>query len=297
MVDQVQGGVAGEHPAACPFFRLTRRATTTGPSAARQAPLSKRIKEIAETRVRYGYRRIHVLLRREGWSVNVKRVSRLYREKGCNCAQAAAPARQAKLREAIAATLPRTRSGRWTSCMISCSMAGVRGSHRRRHVEPSLSGDARLSISDSLEVIDALEQRARANGLPKTIRVDKVRPIRPRTSICGRSCERRHARLLTPRQADRQRLRGNLDATVRLECLGRYWFLDLDDACQKVEEWRTEYNEVRPHSAIGDRTPLSLIHLPRQQAEALNRPGDSHLNRTNFSGCAQAARPAQIWQV
>ena len=49
-------------------------------------------------------------------------------------------------------------------------------------------------------------------------------------------------------------------------------FLDLDDAREKVEEWRTEYNEVRPHSAIGDRTPLSLIHLPRQDTEALNRP-------------------------
>jgi putative transposase len=48
--------------------------------ARRQAPLSKRIKEIAETRVRYGYRRIHVLLRREGWLVIVKRVCRLYRE-------------------------------------------------------------------------------------------------------------------------------------------------------------------------------------------------------------------------
>jgi len=38
------------------------------------------------------------------------------------------------------------------------------------------------------------------------------------------------------------------------ECLGRRWFPDLDDAREKVEEWRTEYNEVRPHSAIGDRT-------------------------------------------
>lgn len=47
-----------------------------------QADLKKRIKEIAETRVRYGYRRIHVLLRREGWPVNAKRVYRLYRELG-----------------------------------------------------------------------------------------------------------------------------------------------------------------------------------------------------------------------
>ena len=50
-----------------------------------QAPFSKRIKEIAETRVRYGYRRIHVLLRREGWQVNVKRVCRLYRLMPARC--------------------------------------------------------------------------------------------------------------------------------------------------------------------------------------------------------------------
>ena len=47
-----------------------------------QADLKKRIKEIAETRVRYGYRRIHVLLRREGWAINAKRVYRLYHEMG-----------------------------------------------------------------------------------------------------------------------------------------------------------------------------------------------------------------------
>ena len=47
-----------------------------------QADLKKRIKEIAETRVRYGYRRIHVMLKREGWPVNAKRVYRLYHEMG-----------------------------------------------------------------------------------------------------------------------------------------------------------------------------------------------------------------------
>ena len=47
-----------------------------------QADLKQRIKEIAETRVRYGYRRIHVLLKREGWAINAKRVYRLYHEMG-----------------------------------------------------------------------------------------------------------------------------------------------------------------------------------------------------------------------
>ena len=51
---------------------------------------------------------------------------------------------------------------------------------------------------------------------------------------------------------------------------------------EKVEEWRTEYNEVRPHSAIGDRTPLSLIHPPRQHVEAPTRPEILSVNRSNF---------------
>jgi putative transposase len=54
---------------------------------------------------------------------------------------------------------------------------------------------------------------------------------------------------------------------VRLECLGQHWFLDLDDATHKVEDWSREHNEVRPHSAIGDRPPIDLIQKPLQPTE------------------------------
>jgi len=47
-----------------------------------QAAVERRIKEIAETRVRYGYRRVHVLLRREGWVINMKKTRRIYNELG-----------------------------------------------------------------------------------------------------------------------------------------------------------------------------------------------------------------------
>lgn len=49
-----------------------------------QAAVEKRIKEICETRVRYGYRRVHVLLDREGWDINIKKVYRIYRSWGCS---------------------------------------------------------------------------------------------------------------------------------------------------------------------------------------------------------------------
>ena len=67
---------------ACRALPVDRSTYHYRPRRPEQAGLRNRIKEIAETRVRYGYRRIHVLLRREGWPVNAKRVCRLYREMG-----------------------------------------------------------------------------------------------------------------------------------------------------------------------------------------------------------------------
>ena len=65
---------------ACRVLKAPRSAQQYKPIRDDQADLKQRIKEIAETRVRYGYRRIHVLLRREEWSINAKRTYRLYHE-------------------------------------------------------------------------------------------------------------------------------------------------------------------------------------------------------------------------
>ena len=113
-----------------------------------QAPLRKRIREIAETRMRHGYRRIHVLLRREGWHVNVKRVRRLYNLEGLQMRLKPPPV-MAKLRgdrsdttgpnQVVGDGLDARRALRWTTIM---------GSYRSRHLEPRLSGHAGLSIGD-----------------------------------------------------------------------------------------------------------------------------------------------------
>ena len=82
MVDDIRAVWQVSIRRACEVL-LTGRSTYHYRSrSAEQADLKKRIKGIAETRVCYGYRRIHVLLRREGWQVNPKRVYRLYKEMG-----------------------------------------------------------------------------------------------------------------------------------------------------------------------------------------------------------------------
>jgi len=82
LVDDFRGTWQVSIRRACGVLRAERTSYHYRGSRADQANLKKQIREIAETRVRYGYRRIHVLLRREGWDVNGKRVYRLYKELG-----------------------------------------------------------------------------------------------------------------------------------------------------------------------------------------------------------------------
>ena len=82
MVDHVRGAWQVSIRRACRAVPVDRSTYHYRSKRAGRAPLMNRIKEIAETQVRYGYRRIHVLLRREGWLVNAKRVCRLHREMG-----------------------------------------------------------------------------------------------------------------------------------------------------------------------------------------------------------------------
>lgn len=82
MVDELRGVWKISIRRACDVLGACRSSYQFKSTRPPQADLKNRIKEIAETRVRYGYRRIHVLLRREGWQVNHKRVHRLYTEMG-----------------------------------------------------------------------------------------------------------------------------------------------------------------------------------------------------------------------
>lgn len=108
----------------CSTLRIDRALYVYKSKRGDQAALKSRIREICETRVRYGYRRVHVLLLREGWDVNVKRVYRLYRELSLQLRNKT-PKRRVKASCArIEQMLSKsTRLGQWTSCTTSSPLA------------------------------------------------------------------------------------------------------------------------------------------------------------------------------
>jgi putative transposase len=239
-----------------------------------QAPLRKRIREIAEMRVRYGYRRVHILLRREGWLVNVKRVRRLYCLEGL----------QMRLKP------PRRR----VMAKLRCDRSDATGANQvwaMDWMHDELFDGRRLWVltvvdtwsrvcpvlrvcrtATAVEVIDALEEARRRFGLPHTIRVDQGSQFTSKELDLWAYANNITLDFSRPGRPIDNAYAESFNARVRMECLGQHWFLDLDDARQKVESWRVEYNEVRPHSAIGDRTPMSLIQKPPEPSGASNGP-------------------------
>src|SRR5262245_45256985 len=133
-----------------------------------QAHLSECIREIATTRVRYGYRRIHVLLRRDGWRVNPKRVYRLYREMGLQLRNKTPKRRvKAKLREDRQT---------WAMDFVHDQLA----TGRKLRVLTIIDTFSRFSPAveprfnfRGPDVVEILEEVGRQVGFPKAIRVDQ----------------------------------------------------------------------------------------------------------------------------
>jgi putative transposase len=139
-----------------------------------QAGLERRITEICETRVRYGYRRVHVLLRREGWTINIKKTRRIYNELGLQLRNKHPKRRvKAKLREdRQEATGP---NDVWAMDFVHDQLAI--GKKLRiltivdTHSRFCPATDPRFTYRGE-DVVQTLERICGRNGYPKTIRVD-----------------------------------------------------------------------------------------------------------------------------
>ena len=227
-----------------------------------QAALAERIREICATRVRYGYRRVHVLLRREGWQVNHKRVRRLYNEMGMQLRNKAPKRRvKAKLREDRQEAVSANET--WAMDFVHDQLATGRKLRVLTVVDtfsrfsPAL--DARFSYRGE-DVVATLDRVCAQVGFPKTIRVDQG------SEFVSRDLDLwayRHGVTLDFSRPGKPTDNAFIEAfngRFRAECLNQHWFLTLADAREKMEAWRRYYNEDRPHGAIGYNVPIALMN-------------------------------------
>jgi len=233
------------------------RSTVRYQSRARdQTPIRMRLRELAATRVRYGYRRLHVLLRREGWKVNHKRIWRFYKEEGLEVRTKKRRKRVSALRVVLpAAAMP---NERWSMDFVSDSLHDGRRFRVLTLVDHVSRVSPAIEVGTSItgrRVVAVLEKLARTHGLPQVITTDNGTEFTCRA--VDEWAHRNGVKLdfIRPGKPIENAYIESFNGRLRQECLEQHWFVSMEDAKEKIEAWRIDYNEYRPHTALGNQTP------------------------------------------
>ncbi|NVN13248.1 IS3 family transposase, partial [Nguyenibacter vanlangensis] len=262
LVDMLQGDWKVSTRRACAVLRIDRSLYVYKSKRGTQAELTQKIREICETRVRYGYRRVHVLLKRDGWAVNPKRIYRLYKELGLQLRNKV-PRRRVKAKVREDRRPAAHNNDTWAMDFVHDQLATGRKIRILTVIDTfsrfSPATDPRFSYRGE-DVVQTLERICAQMGYPKSIRVDQGTEFVSRDLDLWAYQKGVVLDFSRPGKPTDNSFIESFNGKFRAECLNTHWFMSLDDARAKMEAWRQDYNEVRPHSAIGNKPPISLLN-------------------------------------
>jgi len=223
--------------------------------------LRKQVVELARENPKYGYRRLHVLLRKTNEGVNHKRVYRVYREAGLLVRR---KRRKRLVREGVAKPVLTGANQEWALDFVHDAMASGRAMRALSVIDVYTRECLALEVDTSFgsrRVTRVLEQIVVERGVPKAIRCDNGPELTSRHFLAW--CIERRIELVHI-QPGRPMQNGHVESfhgKLRDECLNASWFENLWDARRKIAAWQKEFNEKRPHSSLGYRTPAEFARL------------------------------------
>ena len=256
---------------ACGLLGLSRSVLHYRPREADDG-LRQRLIDLAGERRRFGYRRLHVLVEREGFVVNHKRVHRLYRLAGL-------AVRKRRRRERVAVErkplqVPSGPNHTWSMDFVFDALANGRPLKCLTVVDDCTKEAVEVAVARRINgqgVADLLEGVCRFRGYPSMIRIDQG------PEFTGRSLDQwAHANnvklvLIQAGKPTQNAYIESFNGKFRDECLNENWFVSVEHARAVINTWRRDYNEVRPHSSLGDRTPAEFAATLREKG-ALSPP-------------------------
>ena len=225
--------------------------------------LRRRLRELAGTRVRYGYRRLMVLLRREGINNCHNAVYRIYREENLGVKR-----RKRRKRAANIRTTPepaRRVNERWSMDFVTDRLESGRAFRVLTLIDQYTRECPVLEPGVSLTgraVVDSLERVRSERPLPESITVDNG------GEFAGRALDTwaylHHVKLdfIRPGKPVENGFIESFNGKLRDECLNSEVFLSIADAREKLERWRHDYNHLRPHSSLSNRPPAEFAREP-----------------------------------
>jgi putative transposase len=247
----------------CEVLSLSRTSCRYRGRADEQAALRIRIRDLAYARVSYGYRRLHVLLAREGWRVNHKRVYRLYKLEGLMM-RPKRPRRHVTARRRMERSEALGPNDGWSMDFMSDELFNGQRIRLLTLVDNFTRESLAIEVDAHLgghRVVAALQHINQGRSLPKTIRVDNGPEFISKVLDQWAYLNGVELDFSRPGKPTDNAFIEAFNGRLRQECLNENWFLSLEDAREKVENWREEYNKRRPHGALGNLSPEEFARM------------------------------------
>jgi len=233
------------------------------------ADLRKAMKEVAAERRRFGYRRIHIMLERQGIRMNLKKLRRLYREEGLQVRKRGGRKRALGTRRPM--VVPERVNERWSLDFVSDAFTDGRRFRVLAVVDDfsreclSLVPDTSLSGKRLTRELDEIIQ---IRGMPKTIVSDNGTEMT--SSAVLKWCQKTKVEwhYIAPGKPTQNAFIESFNGSFRDECLNETLFSSLDEARSEIRKWKEDYNQNRPHSSLGNLTPNEFVAKVTLQMQA-----------------------------
>jgi putative transposase len=257
---------------ACTAARCNRRMFRYERKPKDDAPIRTRLEELAAERRRFGYRRLHVLLLREGMKLNMKRTRRIYR--AANLQVRRRLKRRVALGRGNPAPVVSRLNERWSADFVSDTIRSGRRFRALAVVDDFSHESLAIEVDFSLpgsRVTRALDAIAKVRGYPKVLVLDNG-PENTSLAMLRWSIDhgvRLH--FIAPGKPVQNAFVESFNARFRDECLNEHEFLTLEEARDIIETWRVDYNTARPHGSLRNQTPQEFVQgLINQQLPPLS---------------------------
>jgi putative transposase len=219
--------------------------------------LRQRMKEIAGTRVRYGYRRIQVMLKREGWPIGKNLMWRLYKEEGL-----ALRKKLPRRRKMVVQREARFKAQRANDIWSLDFVADEFGNGQRFRALTVVDVFTREALAIDLgvrlraeDVVRTLNRLVAQRGKPRYLFADNGSEFTGRLMDLWAYHQGTRIDFSRPGKPTDNAFVETFNGSLRDECLNVHWFESLEHAREIIEQWRLDYNESRPHMALGNAPP------------------------------------------
>jgi putative transposase len=241
--------------------------------------LGERIVDIAHVRRRFGYRRIHDLLRSEFPGVNHKRVYRLY--KNANLAVRRRKKVKCPPNERVPLQIARKVNDVWSMDFVSDSLSNGRRIKCLTVADDFSHECVDIAVDFGISgqyVTRLLDQAAIFRGYPVAVRTDNGPEFTSRAFLAWTTLHGIRHILIQPGRPMQNGYIESFNGKFRDECLNEQWFQSLPQARDCIAEWRKDYNEVRPHSSLGRIPPAQFAQQQRIQIFATDSNNNQFLD-------------------